>query len=75
MKEVIRVIEKDKEDEPVEFTHHIDNYKGWQETNGLPEEFKKVVYLGRCEGDGDMFAAYENGSIVIFKGHLNSGKY
>lgn len=36
---------------------------------------KKVVYLGKCEQDGDMFAVYQDDFIRIFRGHLNSGKY
>lgn len=35
----------------------------------------KVVYLGDCDQDGDMFAIYKEGFIEIYKGHLNNGKY
>lgn len=34
-----------------------------------PEEFLKVLYLGRCKADGDIFAAYhENGNIMVYSG-------
>lgn len=36
---------------------------------------EKVVYLGKCNEDGDMFAVYHGGFIKIFRGHLNNGKY
>ena len=78
MKEVIRVdqIGKEKEDKPVEFTHRLYGINGWEQTSDSLEDFEKVVYLGKCNADGDMFAAYTaDNFIVIYKGHLNSGKY
>ena len=37
---------------------------------------KKIVYLGFCRQDGDMFALYTcDEYIMIFKGELNSGCY
>jgi len=35
--------------------------EGWVETEILPENFDKVVYLGNCHTDGDMFACYSSG--------------
>ena len=36
----------------------------------------KVVHLGSCKKDGDMFALYTiDGYIMIFKGKLNSGHH
>lgn len=76
MKEVIRIEGIDKETEkPVEFTHYLNSCEGWKMTYNTPRLFNKVVYLGRCPSEGDMFACYYNKVIEICKGHLNSGKY
>lgn len=77
MKEVIRIQDEPKKDEkPIEFTHVLSDTKGWRKDNVNPNDYDKTVYLGRCATDGDMFAAYySGGTIIIFKGHLNSGKY
>lgn len=79
MKQVIFIDQpKEQEGKPVEFTHTFDIDEGWCESSIKPSdsEIVKVVYLGNCKLDGDMFAAYHKfGSILIFKGHLNSGKY
>ena len=72
MRKVIRI---NPEEKPVEFTHYLDENDGWVETNPTPDQFNQIVYLGRCYLDGDMFAAYDDNLIVIYKGHLNSGKY
>jgi hypothetical protein len=43
--------------------------KGWEISQDKPEEYAKVVYLGKCCVDGDMFACTTNlGAIVIYKG-------
>jgi hypothetical protein len=66
---------------PVEFTHYMSIRRGWIETVEQTDNYVKIVYLGRCDYDGDMFAAYSSDSdypqitISIFKGHLNSAKY
>ena len=76
MKEVIRIEgEKSTEEKPVEFTHEMNECSGWQLSPFGTEHFLKIVYLGECSVDGDMFAAYSAECISIFKGHLNSGKY
>jgi hypothetical protein len=77
MKEVIRIGEVVQESEkPVEFTHYQSSTYGWGVTNKKPSEFNKIVVLGKCTQDGDMFAGYGiNGTINIYKGYLNSGKY
>lgn len=77
MKEVIRVdqLTDQKEEKKVEFTHCMED-DGWEETKYQPSDYDKVVYLGKCKYDGDMFASYHiNGTIITCKGHLNSGKY
>jgi len=79
MKEVIRipgVSETEKEEKRVEFTHFLRVTKGWEKSGSNPEEYDKIIYLGNCSCDGDMFVAYsDTGYIQIYKGHLNSGKY
>ena len=76
MKEVIRIEEQTKPNNvPVEFTHELFGEEGWEETTLEPRDVDKVVYLGKCSVDGDMFAGYISEAICIFKGHLNSGKY
>ena len=65
-----------KDPKPIEFTDYLDGSKGWQETNSKPIQFKEVIYLGKCNFDGDMFCAKTTcGSISIYKGHLNDGVY
>lgn len=76
MKKVI-FIEQPKEEtkKPVEFTHYLDGAKGFVGNLKGPKDFTKIVYLGKCNIDGDMFAAYIGGDICLYKGHLNSGEY
>lgn len=79
MKQVIRIPDdNDKQEKvlkPIEFTHEINDPHGWVDTSILPTQHYKVVYLGKCRTDGDMFAGYAHGDITIFKGHLNDGVY
>ncbi len=64
-----------QKEKPVKFTHYLNGSCGWEESDFEPNRYEKVVYLGECAVDGDMFAAYKLGFVLIFKGHLNSGKY
>jgi hypothetical protein len=55
------------------FTHYLNgNVKGgWikiegQEFNSV--KYEKVIYLGNCIIDGDMFACYKDDAIMILKG-------
>lgn len=66
--------EPKEESKGVEFTHEF-NTDGYSTTSDVPTDFDKVVYLGRCNTDGDMFATYTNGCIYLYKGHLNNGTY
>jgi hypothetical protein len=82
MKEVIRIDKPVEEKiEPVEFTHYLDSDKGFVLKENIDywksmiEDSYQIVYLGRCDADGDLFAAYTEEYIRILKGHLNSGKY
>jgi hypothetical protein len=77
MKEVIRIGEVVQESvKPVEFTHLQVSDEGWDLSGNRPFDYNKVVFLGKCKSDGDMFACYNpSGLIEIYKGYLNSGKY
>ena len=80
MKEVIRINQVNEEvvDNPVEFTHMMHNKEGWITSLDRPSGggVQYVVYLGKCKIDGDMFSVMsKDGTIQIYKGHLNSGKY
>jgi len=74
MKRVIMIGEEPKEDKPLELTHR-QGVDGWAGVSNLPDAYDKILYLGKCYFDGDMFAAYTKTSIEIFKGHLNNGTY
>jgi hypothetical protein len=76
-KKVIFIEQPQENDKPVEFTYILDIRDGWQEVDVdvEPNDYDRVVYLGKCSTDGDMFAAYTDMAILIFKGHLNSGRY
>lgn len=51
------------------FTHRLISSMGYSETRLEPCDFLKVVYLGKCIYDGDMFACYNtNDEIHICKG-------
>lgn len=80
MKKVLHVSElfEDKKEEkalkPIKFTHCLNGIKGWVNTKTDPSCCQKVVYLGMCNVDGDLFVAYTNiGHILFYKGHLNDG--
>jgi hypothetical protein len=77
MKSVIYIDNpQNKEEKPVEFTHVYNSIQGWSVFLNSPTDYEKVVYLGHCSSDGDMFAAYGSGGLImIYTGHLNSGKY
>ena len=75
MRKVIMIGEEPKEESKgVEFTHELDD-EGYSHTCHKPDEFNKVVYLGNCDAAGDMFAAYNDSYIYIYKGNLNNGTY
>lgn len=54
---------------------------GWRSLSKSEEQrylarAKKIVYLGFCRQDGDMFSLHTcDNYIMIFKGELNSGCY
>jgi hypothetical protein len=77
--EVIYIEKRERDEKPVEFTKYLSGESGWIDNGPCPHNFQesgKIVYLGKCSQDGDMFAAYGvSGEIFIHKGHLNSGKF
>lgn len=78
MRKVIIVGEEPKEEKalkPIEFTYYLATMGVWERTEDSPLVFDKIVYLGKCNFNGDMFASYKEGYITIYKGHLNDGVY
>ena len=79
MKKVLHasdLFEEKKEEKalkPIEFTHYLNGGKGWETCDNDMSLYNKIVYLGCCEKDGDMFACYNGLYILIHKGHLNDG--
>ena len=59
-----------KEPKKTILTAYLCGSRGWTSTYILnnPEYFSKVVYLGKCNADGDMFACYKDDTINIYKG-------
>jgi putative sterol carrier protein len=56
-----------KEKKETVFTHEL-SPNCWGKTEIKPSNFRKVLYIGNCRIDGDMFAAYINRKIIIYKG-------
>lgn len=75
MKEVIYIEKEKKTKKHVEFTHCYDGSSGYIEALEQPSDYEKVIYLGNCRVDGDIFACYKEGYLEIYKGKLNSGYY
>ena len=75
MREVIRIDGQVKEDEKLLELTHFQGTSGWEKIAYFPKGIKRLVYLGNCIREGDMFASYNSSYIIIYKGHLNSGKY
>ena len=51
------------------FNQVLCSNRGWRDVNAKPQKYEKVLYLGKCKVDGDMFACTTDlGAIVIFKG-------
>jgi hypothetical protein len=77
MKEVIYINDPKKNEDRLSITHCFNGTKGWVQYTPISLNYDKIVYLGKCSIDGDMFAAYPNNepTIIILRGHLNSGKY
>lgn len=73
---VSELFEEKKEEKalkPIKFTHYLNGSKGWVNTKTDPSFYQKVFYLGMCNVDGDLFAAYGDVTISIYKGRLNDG--
>jgi hypothetical protein len=57
-----------KEIKKTVFTSYLCGIHGWNEGSLEPEHFDKVIYLGNCGADGDMFACYVRDVINIYRG-------
>lgn len=68
MTKFISIEEKEELKIKTVFTHCLLSEEGWQLSNDNICDFEKIVYLGRCNVDGDMFAAYYGHTIAIYKG-------
>lgn len=62
---------KKEEGKKTELTH-IKGENGWRKFNHSQFPITRVVYLGNCCYDGDMFAIYYNNIISFCKGNLNN---
>lgn len=68
MIEYISLAEKEKKVKETTFTHRLTPKKTWIRGGPL-NHFKKIIYLGECEKDGDMFVCYhEDNTINIYRG-------
>lgn len=56
-----------KEKKETVFTHVFED-TGWKPNESKVDSFEKVIYLGNCKYDGDLFACYLIDIIEIFKG-------
>jgi hypothetical protein len=69
MTKYINLEEKEqKEHKKTIFTAYLGDNDKWKPSGLTPEYFDKVVYLGNCNVDGDMFACYIRDVINIYKG-------
>lgn len=68
MTKFIDTTKKEKESKATVFTHYLSGSFGWAKTTVNPNKLKEVKYLGYCGYNGDMFAAYHQSVIYIFKG-------
>jgi hypothetical protein len=76
LREAIKIPEQDcNYENTIKLTHWMVD-GGWSDYPLHPNTFRKIVFLGTCVKDGDLFACYwDQGEINFFKGFLNSGKY
>lgn len=66
-------LETNKEGRKTELTH-IKGCDGWKKYSPL-FAITRIVYLGKCSQDGDMFAVYYNNMISFCKGNLNDATF
>lgn len=64
-----------EEEVPIKLTHFMPSDGNWIKRKPDLGVYEKIVYLGKCQIDGNLFACYCDDIITIYKGHLNSGKY
>ena len=68
MTKYISLEQKEKRNKKTTFEQYLNGVGGWIYAVKTPEDFDKVVYLGNCDIDGDMFACYKQDVIQIYKG-------
>ena len=68
MTKYISLETKEKKIKKTVFTKYLCGIGGWIHALKTPKSFDKVVYLGNCDADGDMFACYTQDVIHIYKG-------
>ena len=52
----------------------IKTNNGWKKFSNIEKSHvEKIVYLGNCKQDGDVFSVYHNGYISFVRGQLNDG--
>ena len=64
-------IDKDtQEKKETFFTHWLTKTGEWSEYRCMIKDIDKIVYLGKCSIDGDLFAGYHNSTetITMYKG-------
>lgn len=55
---------------------YIKGDNGWKTINNATiRQIDRIVYLGNCRYDGDMFAIHYCGAISFCKGVLNNGNF
>ena len=62
----------------IQLLRRLDASEGWVHTENellKAQDYDKIVYLGECEGDGQLFACYSEKVIDICGGYLNGGTY
>jgi hypothetical protein len=67
---------KQEDEKPVVFTHYLNDDK-WYTASKQPNHIDniEIIYLGKLVNIGDAFLVKRHKNTLIYKGHLNSGKY
>jgi len=62
-------IDKDTQEKKETVFTHIQNKVGWVvKEDLLPSDYNRILYIGFCSIDGDLFAGYGDDFIDILKG-------
>lgn len=64
------------EEKPIELEFFFSTSKGLEKNTHTVFDDDIIVYLGKCERDGDLFSVKsKDGYIRFYSGKLNSGRY